>query len=64
MYLACDLTDMSLPDIGEAFSRDHTTVMYARDKIRQLLHTDAYFNENVNSLIARVKAVSNSEKTK
>ncbi|HAF94522.1 MAG: hypothetical protein A2X34_04165 [Elusimicrobia bacterium GWC2_51_8] len=64
MYLACELTDMSLPDIGEAFSRDHTTVMYARDKIRQLLHTDAYFNENVNSIIARVKVVSNSEKTK
>ena len=64
MFLACELTDMSLPNIGEVFSRDHTTVMYARDKIRQLLHTDAYFNENINSIITKIKVVSNSEKTK
>jgi len=64
MYLACELTDMSLPDIGEAFSRDHTTVMYARDKISRMLHTDAFFNENVNSIIARVKVVNNSGKTR
>ncbi len=60
MFLACDLTEMSLPEIGDSFSRDHTTVMFARDKIKQLVHSDPYFNEVINQLIAKIKAVSNS----
>ena len=36
MYLCRELTEMSLPQIGEAFGgRDHTTVMHAERKIRQ-----------------------------
>jgi len=63
MFLACDLTEMSLPEIGAAFNRDHTTVMFARDKIKQLVHTDPYFNEVVNLLISKLKAVNNSSKS-
>ncbi|HHY70121.1 MAG TPA: chromosomal replication initiator protein DnaA, partial [Thermoanaerobacterales bacterium] len=34
MYLCCELTDLSLPKIGDEFGgRDHTTVIHARDKI-------------------------------
>ncbi|MEI7481132.1 MAG: chromosomal replication initiator protein DnaA [Elusimicrobiota bacterium] len=62
MFLACDLTEMSLPEIGAAFNRDHTTVMFARDKIKQLVHTDPYFNEVINQLISKIKAVNNSVK--
>ncbi|MFH1619368.1 MAG: chromosomal replication initiator protein DnaA [bacterium] len=57
MYLACELTEFSLPAVGEAFSRDHTTVMYARDKIKQMLHSDPYISETINQLILRVKSV-------
>jgi len=60
MFLACDLTEMSLPEIGDSFNRDHTTVMFARDKIKQLVHSDPYFNEVINQLIAKIKSVSNS----
>ncbi len=62
MFLACDLTEMSLPEIGDSFNRDHTTVMFARDKIKQMVQTDPYFNELINQLINKIKTVSNSEK--
>lgn len=42
MYLARELTDLSLPKIGEEFGgRDHTTVIHAYDKISKLLETDS-----------------------
>lgn len=42
MYLARQLTDHSLEEIGGYFGgRDHTTVMYADEKIRQMADSDA-----------------------
>lgn len=35
MYLCRELTELSLPKIGDAFARDHTTVMHACKKITQ-----------------------------
>lgn len=41
MYLARELTDMSLPQIGQALGgRDHTTVMHGCDKIAALFEKD------------------------
>ena len=57
MYLACKMTNMSLSAVGDAFSKDHTTVIHARKKIEELLHSDPFFSETVNNLITKIKAV-------
>jgi len=41
MALAKELTEHSLPDIGDAFGgRDHTTVLYACRKVEELINSD------------------------
>jgi len=51
MYLARELTQMSLPEIGAAFGgRDHTTVMHACKTIENLRSVDAAFNADFNLL--------------
>ena len=48
MYLCRDLTDLSLPKIGENFgNRDHTTVLYACDKIHEEMQKDEELKESV-----------------
>jgi chromosomal replication initiator protein len=48
MYLLREEAKISLPKIGEALGgRDHTTVMYACDKIADLLETDDRFRRQV-----------------
>lgn len=52
MYLAKDLTNHSLPEIGDAFGgRDHTTVLHACRKIKELLESDADIREDVKNLL-------------
>jgi len=51
---------MSLTDIGDAFGRDHATVMYAKNKIGHMVQIDPYFNETINQMISKIKNVSNS----
>ncbi|AOS96372.1 Chromosomal replication initiator protein DnaA [Microbulbifer aggregans] len=51
MSLAKELTNHSLPEIGDAFGgRDHTTVLHACRKIRELQETDADIREDVKLL--------------
>jgi chromosomal replication initiator protein len=53
MYIACELTDCSLPQIARDFGKkDHTTVMYARDKVKELMSRDEAYRNKVRSLIA------------
>ena len=57
MYLARELTDSSLPKIGEEFGgRDHSTVMHACDKISTDLRADTQFREVVDLLIDRIRS--------
>lgn len=52
MHLAKELTNHSLPEIGDAFGgRDHTTVLHACRKIRELLDSDADIREDVKNLL-------------
>jgi Bacterial dnaA protein helix-turn-helix len=54
MYLAKELTSMSLPEIGRRFGgRDHTTVMHAHRKIGALIEVDAALAAQVD----RIKTV-------
>jgi len=51
MYLSRELTDYSLPKIGEEFGgRDHTTVIHAHEKISKLLQTDAQLQRQMKEL--------------
>jgi chromosomal replication initiator protein len=51
MYLSRELTDFSLPKIGEEFGgRDHTTVIHAHEKISKLIQTDAQFQKQLNEI--------------
>jgi chromosomal replication initiator protein len=51
MYLAKQLTQRSLPEIGRRFgNRDHTTVMHAVSRVAELMATDAGFAEDVTLL--------------
>ena len=56
MYVMRELTDFSYPRIAEAFGgRDHTTVMYAVDKIKQQMTERHIIFDQVNELIARIR---------
>ena len=56
MYLCRELTDLSLPKIGQQFGgRDHTTVMHADRKIRQLMAERRAIYNQVTELTNRIK---------
>jgi len=52
MYLARELTDASLPRIGEEFGgRDHTTVMHACDRVKEAIAQDPQFAARLKKLV-------------
>ncbi len=56
MYLATQMTQASLPDIGARFGGfDHTTIMYARDRISELTREDVKVSQEVDTLIRLVR---------
>jgi chromosomal replication initiator protein len=56
MYLCRELTDLSLPKIGQQFGgRDHTTVMHADRKIRELMSERRAIYNQVTELTNRIK---------
>ena len=58
MYLCRELTDTSLPRIGEMFGgRDHTTVIHAHDKIARERNEDMKLNNTIKDLIKRIESM-------
>ena len=57
MYLTTELTDLSLPEIGREFNRDHSTVVHARDVVKEKIDADPFFTAEINQIIADIKGV-------
>lgn len=56
IYLSCELTELSTPRIGELFgNRDHTTILHARDKIKNLLKEEQKLQRDLQILMDRLK---------
>jgi chromosomal replication initiator protein len=56
MYLSRELTDFSLPHIGNEFGgRDHTTVIHAHNKIKEKIENENDFNNKIERLTDKIK---------
>jgi chromosomal replication initiator protein len=56
MYLSRELTDSSLPKIGEEFGgRDHTTVIHAHEKISKMLQSDEQLQRQLKEITGLIK---------
>ena len=57
MYLIRKLTNLSLPDIGKEFNRDHTTVLYAIRKVETALKAgDSHIQNNARDITANINS--------
>lgn len=57
MYLSREMTDFSLPKIGQEFGgRDHTTVIHAHEKISKLLDSDTELRNSIQDLTEELKS--------
>jgi chromosomal replication initiator protein len=61
MYLCRELTELSLPKIGQTFGgRDHTTVMHAERKIRSLMQERRNVYNQITELTSRIRTRARS----
>jgi chromosomal replication initiator protein len=55
MYLCREITDLSLPKIGEEFGRDHTTIMHAHEKISKEIKIDPSLKSIIEDLTNKIE---------
>jgi len=55
MFLCRELTDLSLPRIGEEFGRDHTTIMHACEKISSDIKIDTQLKSVLEELKSKIE---------
>jgi chromosomal replication initiator protein len=59
MYLSRELTNQSLPEIGEAFGgKDHTTVLYSCNKIKGEVGINKQVSNIINSILKNIKQIA------
>lgn len=57
MYLIRKMTNLSLPDIGREFGRDHSTVIHALNKVEKMLQdTTSGIQDNIRDITANVNS--------
>ncbi len=56
MFLCRELTDLSLPRIGEEFGRDHTTIMHAYEKISSDMKIDIQLKSVLEELKGKIES--------
>ncbi len=57
MYIARELTNASLTEIGEAFGgKNHSTVIHAIEKVKEVMENNGLFVSQIDSLMARIKS--------
>ena len=59
MFLCTEMTDLSQPEIGREFNRDHSTIVHARDLVKEKIQNDPFFAAEINQIITDIKAVDN-----
>ena len=55
MYIVRSITNLSLSQIGTAFSRDHSTIHSNITMVESRLATDTVFDATVNEIIKDIK---------
>ena len=56
MYLVREMTNLSFPEIGVGFGgKDHTTVLYSWNKIREGLSKDVVLKNSLDRIIDSIK---------
>ena len=60
MYITREITDLSYKSIGEAFGKDHTTVLYSVKDIEKFLADKPYEKELVEDIIKNLKSENSS----
>lgn len=54
IYMIRKVTEMSLPNIGRLFGRDHTTIMASCEAVEKRLRTDATLASDINTMLKEV----------
>ncbi len=60
MYIASELTTLPVTEIGREFNRDHTTILHAKQKVKEEIEKNPFFVPEINKLINDVKSVDNN----
>ena len=56
MYIARETTELPYSAIGEAFGKNHTTVLYTEKKVKELMRENPYENNIIEDIIKNLKS--------